>query len=205
MGITKDNQLEVQELYFITHIHNVGSILKHGILCHNLAKKVKHETIAEEGVQKRRANRPIPGAGGARLHDYANLYFNARNPMMYIDRIRNNHMNLCVLGVHPNVMGKQGVAIADGNAANDLTRFWSYPDGLSRLNFDRIFTKNWNDDNIIIRKENKRLMMAEVLVPERVDPSYILRAHISCNEGLRKLMNQDFNLHAFIDANMFFQ
>ena len=197
------NKREVQELFYITLICNVGSILKQGILCHNLARRIKHVTIASKDVQIRRSNRIIQGGG--RLHDYANLYFNARNPMMYTDEIKNNHQNLCVLSIHPNVMEKAGVAIADGNAACDFTSFYPYPDGLSKLNFERIYTEIWNDSDRIKKDENTRLIMAEVLVPERIDPSYILKAYVSCNEAKFKLMDQNFELPVVIKADMFFQ
>src|SRR5690606_32670158 len=87
-GMTYD---EVPELHFITPIENVSSILEHGIVCNRLAAKFRHHSIALDVVQQRRAEIRIPG--GAPLHAYANLYFHARNPMMY--RRQEDHASLC--------------------------------------------------------------------------------------------------------------
>jgi len=76
------NRSDVKELYYILHIDNLKSILQHGILCYNKAKKFGYTSIADEEIQKRREKVVIPG-GKRKLHDYANLYFNARNPMMF--------------------------------------------------------------------------------------------------------------------------
>lgn len=71
---------ELSELHFITPILNISSILTHGILSHTLAKKIGHHSIAMQEVQDRRKKVTIPG--GKLLHDYANLYICARNPML---------------------------------------------------------------------------------------------------------------------------
>ncbi len=74
------NRADVTELYYITAIANVPSILKHGILSHKLAERLPHDSVAMPEIQERRSNKQIPGAG--QLHDYANLYFDAHNPML---------------------------------------------------------------------------------------------------------------------------
>ncbi|MBN9547238.1 MAG: DUF4433 domain-containing protein [Alphaproteobacteria bacterium] len=60
---------------------NIPSILAQGILSHERASKLPHHSIALQPVQDKRDLTTIPG--GRRLHQYANLYFHARNPMMY--------------------------------------------------------------------------------------------------------------------------
>jgi hypothetical protein len=72
---------KIKELHYITHIDNMLSIWKHGILCHKLAYRLKHISVSMEEVQKKRANKKVPG--GKPLHEYANLYFCARNPMLF--------------------------------------------------------------------------------------------------------------------------
>ena len=75
--------LDIKNLYYITHIDNLPSILERGIL--------SHERIEEEGVQptriyntdivNRRRGKNTPDQKS--LWSYANLYFQPRNPMMY--------------------------------------------------------------------------------------------------------------------------
>lgn len=71
---------DIQELHFIALIQSVPSILKHGIASRSQIKHLRLPEIANPLVQEKRKAVVIPG--GYSLHDYANLYFHARNPMM---------------------------------------------------------------------------------------------------------------------------
>lgn len=75
------NLADIDELHFMTVHLNVPSILRLGICSHEASRTIQHSSIASAAVQGRRDERSIPG--GLRLHQYANLYFNARNAMMY--------------------------------------------------------------------------------------------------------------------------
>src|SRR5437660_12681898 len=107
------NRGEVIELHYITAIANVPSILRHGILSHNLAEQRAHDSVAMPEIQERRSNKQIPGARP--LHDYANLYFDAHNPMLSKCRARN--AEICVLRINATVLDQAGVIVADRNAA----------------------------------------------------------------------------------------
>jgi hypothetical protein len=82
------NRDEIIELYFIAPIANVPSIMQHGILSHKLAQQIAHDSVAMQEIQERRRNKQIPGA--RRLHEYANLYFDAHNPMLSKRREQND-------------------------------------------------------------------------------------------------------------------
>ncbi len=71
----------IRELHYIVAIANVPSIVKNGILCYEKASKVAHISVASREVQERRKKKKIPN--GLPLHEYVNLYLNARNPMLY--------------------------------------------------------------------------------------------------------------------------
>lgn len=70
-----------RHLYNIVHMDNVSSILSKGIRSHNSMVSCSHKDISLLGVQSRRAEVSFEKLG-TKLHDYANLYFDARNPMM---------------------------------------------------------------------------------------------------------------------------
>jgi hypothetical protein len=72
---------DLTEVHSIQPIETVPSILQLGILSNRRARRVAHSSIADPMVQERRAEVVVPG--GRHLHEYANLYFHARNPMMY--------------------------------------------------------------------------------------------------------------------------
>jgi len=78
--------MNIKELHNIMPIANIPFVMEHGILSHNLRERLKipNHSVALEEVQELRARKVVPG--GRPLHDYANLYFDAHNPML--SRIR---------------------------------------------------------------------------------------------------------------------
>jgi hypothetical protein len=84
---------ELQELHYITPIANMKSIVTKGILSHYKAEKIPHKSVAMDEIQERRKKVVVPG--GRPLHHYVNLYFHARNPMMF--KRKNSHEELCVI------------------------------------------------------------------------------------------------------------
>ncbi|MGH2618519.1 MAG: DarT ssDNA thymidine ADP-ribosyltransferase family protein, partial [Thermomicrobiales bacterium] len=75
---------DVIELHFFSPRANLDSIRVHGILSHARAAVLPHVSIANESVQHYLRNKRLPS--GRMLHEYANLYFHARNPMMYFKK-----------------------------------------------------------------------------------------------------------------------
>jgi hypothetical protein len=71
----------VTEFHCIMPLENIPSVLEHGILSHERMASLPHRSVAMQGVQERRDLKQVPG--GLKLHQYANLYFHARNPMLY--------------------------------------------------------------------------------------------------------------------------
>jgi hypothetical protein len=126
------NGTEITEFHNIMPINNISSVLRFGILSHNRAANIQHESIASPFVQERR-NKKIPN--GSFLHDYANLYFHARNPMMFSIKSRSE---ICVLRVSENVLNMPKTILSDRNAASDYARYYSTTE-ISQLDFDLIY------------------------------------------------------------------
>jgi len=174
---------ELDELYYITLINNVASILSKGILSHTLAEKVPHGSVAMQEVQDRRRNKRVPG--GRMLHEYANTYFSARNPMLY--KLKDAHAQLCVLRISTAVLELEGVIVTDRNAASSA-RFSPVATGLAFVDRDLVFAEYWNHPGDELTSDNhKKIKCAEVLVPHRIHPSYLIGASVSCIESQRKL------------------
>jgi ssDNA thymidine ADP-ribosyltransferase, DarT len=138
---------DLKELHHITPIANIHSIMEHGILCKNKADKLNPVSIAMQNVQDVRDKKAVPG--GLQLHDYANLYFCARNPMMY--KRSSMHADICVLQIETTVLDLKNVVIADGNAASKYTAFWPSPSGLAKVNGSWVFADDWTDQDQIIQ------------------------------------------------------
>jgi uncharacterized protein YwgA/O-acetyl-ADP-ribose deacetylase (regulator of RNase III) len=174
---------DLEELHYIAPIENVPSILEHGILSHRRVAKLTHHSTAMDEIQKRRAKVTVPG--GRSLHEYVNLYICARNPMMY--KRQAGHRTLCILRVTPNVLDLPGVVVTDGNASSSYISFRSAPGGLKIVDQELAFARSWNDQNEIEKYRKATAKCAEVLVPDRVDPGYIVGAWVSCDEASQTL------------------
>jgi ssDNA thymidine ADP-ribosyltransferase, DarT len=165
---------EVKCLYYITAQSNVVSILEHGILCHRRAAELRHSDISMPSVQDIRARKQVPG--GLLLHEYANLYFWPRNPMLYLRSLDTPSTDLCVLVVDHRVMDLPDVVIADHNAAAGIASFGPYPEGLEAVDRDLTFAQWWKHEDPFEEYRHKKRMCAEVLVPGHVPPDLILGA-----------------------------
>jgi hypothetical protein len=71
----------VTEYQCIMPIGNVPSVMEHGILSYERAARLEHHSVAMQEIQDKRDQKQVPS--GLRLHQYANLYFHARNPMLF--------------------------------------------------------------------------------------------------------------------------
>jgi hypothetical protein len=128
----------VVELHCIMPIANLQSVAVHGVLSYERAARLQHASVAMQPVQDRRDQKRVPQ--GLRLHQYANLYFHARNPMLY-KRLGEAEL-LCVLCVSPNALAIPGAVITDSNAASDYARFL-HPAQWQLIDFDDVFAPDW--------------------------------------------------------------
>lgn len=72
------------EIYHITHISNLSSILEAGgLLANSQLKPNQYTDIAHSSIQDRRASIQVPWVPGGTLHDYVPFYFAPRSPMLY--------------------------------------------------------------------------------------------------------------------------
>jgi hypothetical protein len=192
---------ELAELHYITPIVNIPSICQRGVLSHCRAQEIEHETVAMKEIQDRRAKVVIPN--GRPLHEYANLYICARNPMMY--KRRHRHAVLCVLRISTELLDLSGVVISDGNAASKYVRFAPAPDGLAIVNRVLTFAENWNHENPIQKYQGASAKGAEVLVPDFIPPKFLMGIYVSCDKALAQFNALGVKLQAEINGHLFFQ
>ena len=169
--VTLDNN-RVEHLYHMTHIDNLPSILKYGLLSHG--NKFQKKDISNQEVNGRRSRRdPIYRRP---LHSYVPFYFNPRNAMLYVQE---NQDQIVILEVKRELILKDGVLFTDGNAASKYTDFYNDLSYLDKIDWKCIHSKYWNDFI-----DGKRKMMAEVLVPDSVTIDKI--EAIACNNSETK-------------------
>jgi hypothetical protein len=177
---------ELEELCCIQPIQNLRSIAVRGILSHNAAADVPHVDISMEEVQDLRSGKRVPDARLPQaqwrwLHDYANLYFCARNPMLF--KRLSRHRELAVVRIRPDALDLPAVVVTDGNAASNATRFGASAEGLARIDKTVTYARYWTHNDPYAHAEHKRRMCAEVLVPECLPPEYIAGAYVSCDDS----------------------
>lgn len=165
---------DVTELHYITPIANLASIMQRGLLSHRRAQAHAHQTVALEDVQNIRAKKRVPG--GRPLHEYVNLYFCARNPMLY-KRLGQRHQ-LCVVSVTPEVLDRPGVVVTDVNAASGYARFGSGAAGLALVDKALTFAEYWTDSNPVEYYRKSGAKCAEALVPDQIEPGAIQRVYV---------------------------
>jgi hypothetical protein len=192
----------ISELHNIMPIENIPSVMEYGILSNRLIikHKISRASVALSDVQMRRENKSIPG--GKPLHDYANLYFDAHNPML--SRVREQNETICILQVSPQVMNLLDVVLVDQNAASNYAKFYPYPKGLEYLNFPMIYASNWKHNDQISEWQHKSIKCAEILIPDRVESTYIMGAYVYNKMAETRLKTAGFNATITIKADMFF-
>lgn len=185
----------IAELYHITHIENINSILDHGLLCKKLIEKynLKYRDLSLTTCQERRR---VKNLGNLSLHDFVPLYFAHKNPMTYLTLYDTNKEDLCFICVSNKVLSLLDVYYSDGNAAADDTKFYKLTDELESIRYlketlQNVETaRNWGgyrdlDDEIYRNK--KRIRCAEVLVSNKIPVSMFKRIVVSNNNTKIKL------------------
>ena len=192
---------DLTELHYITHVGNVPSILQLGIVSHNRAQSLEHTSVADPEIQKRRAKVSVPQ--GRKLHDYVNLYFSARNPMLY--KRREQHREICIVQVNPDVLDLHGTIVTDGNASSDWVLFEEAPKGLAIVAQELTYADDWTDADYFEYLRKKSAKCAEVLVPDRIEPSFLSGIYVSCDESKATLNDLVTNIYITVNEHMFFR
>lgn len=182
-------------------IGNISSVLEHGILSHERASKLPHASVAMEAIQERRDKKQVPG--GLKLHQYANLYFHARNPMLFKRKEQAQAGHICVLRISIGVSKLQGAVFTDCNASSDYVRFY-HPDQWRYLPFDDIYALDWRNPDQITFFRNRSRKCAEVLIPHQVKAEFFVGAWVATTEASAKLGATGFPLPIEVNRDLFF-
>ena len=191
---------EVKGLYYITHVENVPSILERGVLSHAYIEShhIPFKPIYDEAIVSNRKNKPTPDRPS--LWEYANVYFQPRNPMMYRVVKEKGPTELAVIGITSDVLNVPEVLVTDGNAASHATQFYRPAEGLAALDRHVIRSEYWKNED-----GSKRKIMAECLVPERIPPERIDAIYVAdheTKERVRAIATRE--IHIIPEPHLFF-
>ena len=175
-----------REMYYITHVDNVASMADNGILSHEEIERqdIKYTKIYNEEIVNKRKEKITPD--GKSLWHYANFYLQPRNPMMYqvIRRPGGSKDIAVVAGIRWPTYKTEGAFITDGNAASNETKF--YPVQNKNIAFKSLKAVDgleyWKPED-----GTKRMMMAEILVPERYDATNLRTIYVPNQDAKTRL------------------
>lgn len=161
----------VKGLYYITHRDNLASILRDGILSHRQveARKISFRAVYNAEIVANRAQKLTPDRKS--LWEYANVYFQPRNPMLYKVLSETDKKDVVILGVKPQILQTKNAFISLGNAAHALSSLVDVKTGLTLI--DGEYWPVINNDWWKTEDGSKRKIMAECLVPNAISPSDI--------------------------------
>ncbi len=197
----------VKSLFYITHIDNLPSILRFGILSHRQVTRqnIPFTPVYNAEIVAHREQRLTPDKKS--LWDYANVYFQPRNPMLYKVLSETDKKDVVILGIKPQVLDAAGAFISLGNAAHALSPLVDVKTGLQAISGEywQVINSDWwkTEDG------SKRKIMAECLIPNGIPPAEIHSvyvSHASVAERVRPaLSGLPYPVSVVVEPHMFFQ
>lgn len=154
-----------RSIYHFTHIENLPGLLQTGFLSNNHVDFPVDErrSVAEHGIQERRANMDVTCGPCGVVHDYVPLYFGSLSPMLLavIKKKIVDQMDIIYFEFPIALVSNDDVVFTDASANTDIPpNFYSNPTELNRLNWGEIDSLKWSSGNETLRHQR----MAEVLV-----------------------------------------
>ncbi|MBV6397006.1 MAG: hypothetical protein HFACDABA_02610 [Anaerolineales bacterium] len=197
----------IKSLFYITHINNLPSMFQYGILSHRQVQAlgVPFTPVYNAEIVANRERILTPDKKS--LWEYANVYFQPRNPMLYKVLSEADKKDVVILGVKPQILDAKDAFISLGNAAHSLSSLVDVKTGLKDINGEywRIINSDWwtTEDG------SKRKIMAECLVPTGISPAEIHSVYVansSVAEKIRPLLSGlPYPVEVVVEPHMFFQ
>lgn len=192
----------IKWLYYITHIDNIPSIVRKGILSHEQIEQLQipFTPIYDAQIVLSRQNKSAPN--GKSLWSFANLYFQPRNPMLYRVKSEKSASDIVVVAVRREILNQPNIFVTTGNAASLATEIRQPTAKLITQIKKNTFKDWWSTID-----DSKREIMAECLVPDRVPPELIDTIFVANHESRDKLLNllPKSNMSVVVQPKLFFQ
>jgi hypothetical protein len=173
-------EFQVRELFHVTHIANLQSIYRQGLLPKNQLSLHSYEDISLLEVQTRRhevyvkIDPDLDGPESVRpLHDFVPLFIAPRNPMTSVRRSIDRDICFLVVDVQSLCDGQHQIVFADGNMASGRTRQYADFDRLDRIPWDVLRASFWADF-----EDGRRRRAAEFLVSPSISISAVTRIEV---------------------------
>lgn len=196
---------EINNLYYICHIENIKSILGEGLFSHNKIQTLSHTVIYDKDIINHRKDiKPNPEKNET-LWDFANLYFNARNAMLYRIICEKKLEYITIIQFNKSVLDyakTHNSYISIGNAAHSASYFSEVTKGLEYLKKQWSL---WNKEYWNEADGSKRFMMSKLIVKYKIPADYINSIYVvseTIGDKVKKITSFD---NIITQPNMFFQ
>ncbi|OAV72262.1 UTP:GlnB (protein PII) uridylyltransferase [Bacteroidales bacterium Barb4] len=171
--------------FHFTHLENLDSIIKHGLLSTNKKNQsgITHIDIATKGIQERRSTMDVSCGPKGKVHDYVPFYFTSINPMLLsvVNSKNKDQQFFIFLAVSIDHIDNADTVFTDASANTDPPpNFYDSPNDLDKLDWNIIDKRAWK-----YSYEERHKKMAEVLIHEKV-PIEKIEYIIVWNDSIKK-------------------
>jgi hypothetical protein len=177
-------------------------MLERGILSHAEmeSRRLPYTAIYDEKIVTDRKARHTPD--GKSLWDYANVYFQARNAMLFRVTREKGVDEICIIGVRKDLLNRHDGLIANGNAASYQSEIVRHDEGVRSVpQIMRNVDKEWWSDS----DGSKREMMAECLIPGAIPPDFITAVYVGSDAALKRAQSVVGPVPVTREPYLFFQ
>lgn len=194
------DKFRIKYLFHMTHKENLQKILQNGLKSHNYARdnSLLQKNIADNEVNDRRTR--AESIYNRSIHNYVPLYFNPKNPMLYVRK--NIQNDIIILAIDRILLFEKNTVFTDGNAAANSTSFYKNTEDLKNLNWDCINAAYWNEI-----PDGKRLRCSEILIYPDI-PTKAIQKIFCNNENTKTFVNSHLNnlpnIKTEINYNLYF-
>jgi len=175
-------------IYHFTHIDNLPGLLRTGFLANNHPDfpESSHHSVAERGIQGRRADMDVTCGPCGVVHDYVPLYFGSVSLMLLgvINKKNVDQMDILYFEFPIALLSRGDVVFSDASAnTKPPPNFYLNPSDLDKLNWTEIDSLKWKSANDTLRHQR----MAEVLVHRHLPLQAALRVVVWNEKVMKKV------------------
>lgn len=201
-----NEQVKTSNLYYLTPIKNLYSVLELGILSRREVEKlqIENDDFSISNIQAIRANKTVELSDKSKrkLHELVPLFFNKNNATVKTRAKRLEDNKLCILEIDYQVILDQEIdtelVISIGNASTSE----NFVRNLSHFEREiKIGVNNLIEDEIDDYWSYKNERMSELLIYPKIRKEFIKRIFVSNKENLPKDIK--FNKEIIEDFNLF--
>ncbi len=178
--------------YHFTHIKNLDSILKNGLISTNKKNKLSlgHTNVANQEIQNRRNDMDVTCSPYGKVHDYVPFYFTRTNPMLLSLTLSKNvdQPFIVFFAIPMEKLEAYSAVFTDASANTDNPpNFYNDPKDLEKLDWNIIDSKKWGT----VDSDARHRKMAEALVLDSVPIDWI-DTIIVWNEEMKRRITTTF-------------